>query len=93
VRPLAPDASRLEFAQVKRRHDEVGFLRDMGAEAANVHLLAHSQAAPLKVLRKDARRRTERWLHGAAVKMADLTNRDHTDWVAWQSKNADKQGA
>jgi hypothetical protein len=82
LRPLAPDASRLELAAIKHKHDEGAYLHDMGAEAANVHLVSHSQAASVKALRKDAARRPEGWLHGAAGKMAELTIRDHQEWIA-----------
>jgi hypothetical protein len=80
MRPLAPDAARLELATLKRKHDEHAFLRDMGAETANVHLVSHSDAAPAKALRKDAEKRADDWLHAAAEKMAALTERDHGVW-------------
>jgi hypothetical protein len=82
LRPLAPDTSRVELAAIKHKHDEEAYLHDMGAEAANVHLVSHSQAASAKALRKDAAKRPEGWLHEAAGKMAELTVRDHQEWVA-----------
>jgi hypothetical protein len=81
MRPLAPDATRLELASLKRKHDEAAFLHDMGAEAANVQLVSHSDAAPVKALRKDADKRTGDWLHAAATKMAELTRSDHKEWA------------
>jgi hypothetical protein len=88
VRPLAADAARLELASLKRKHDEGAYLRDMGAEAANVHLVSHSEAASAKAMRKDAHRRMGDWLHVAATKMAALTDGDHAEWTAMQRKAA-----
>jgi hypothetical protein len=93
LRPLAPDASRLELASLKRKHDEAAYLRDMGAEAANIHLVPHSQAAAAKALRKDAHKRADGWLHDAAVKLVESTNRDHTEWVASEREHAQSKGA
>jgi hypothetical protein len=80
IRRLAPDATRLELASLKRRHDERDLLASMGAEAANIHLTPHSAAAPAKAVRKDAARRPAGWLHEAADAMAALTERDHAEW-------------
>jgi hypothetical protein len=82
LRPLAPDAALLELAGLRRKHDEAAFLRSMGAEAANVHLIAHRRAAPAKALRRDAEGRPSDWLHAGATKMAALTERDHAAWRA-----------
>jgi hypothetical protein len=82
LRPLGPDAARLELASLRHKHDEEAFLRDMGAEAANVHLTSHPLAASVKALRKDADGRDEAWLHTAAETMAALTERDHEAWCA-----------
>jgi hypothetical protein len=81
VRPLAPDATRLELGSLKRRHDEADLLRCMGAEAANVHLTPHRAAAALKAVAGDADRRPDGWLHAAAEAMATLTERDHSEWL------------
>jgi hypothetical protein len=69
-------------ARARRKHDEAAFLRDMGAEAANVHLIPHPRAAPAKALRRDAEGRSSDWLHAGATKMAALTERDHAAWRA-----------
>jgi hypothetical protein len=81
VRPLATDATRLELAALEHRHDEGDLLESMGAEAANIHLVRHRAAAPVKALRKDADRRGDRWLHEAADAMAASTERDHAEWL------------
>jgi hypothetical protein len=80
VRPLAPDATRLELTSLKRRHGESQLLENMGAEAANVHMTPHAAAARPKALRKDAEARPDGWLHEAAEAMAALTERDHAEW-------------
>jgi hypothetical protein len=82
VRPLAPDATRLELAAHKRRHDESDLLRSMGAEAANIHLTPHHAAQSLKAVVKDADARPDGWLWKAAQAMAALTERDHAEWSA-----------
>jgi hypothetical protein len=80
LRPLAPDATRLELSSLRRKHDELAVLRSMGAEAANVHLLSHAMAAPSKALAKDDDRRPPGWLHEAAEVMRELTERDFQEW-------------
>ena len=82
LRRLAPDATRLELAALRRKHDEEAFLRSMGAEAANIHLSPYDGTAPAKTLRKDDAARRENWLVDAARTMAELTERDHAEWVA-----------
>lgn len=82
LRPLAPDTARLELASLRRKHDEQAILRSMGAEAANVHLIAHQRAAPVKALLADADSRPEGWLHDAASAMAALTEHDFEMWSA-----------
>jgi Uncharacterized protein conserved in bacteria (DUF2252) len=82
LRPLAPDATRLDLGALRRVHDERAFLHSMGAEAANVHLTGHPSAAAAKALRRDADGRPGGWLHEAADKLAALTERDHAEWRA-----------
>jgi hypothetical protein len=80
VRPLAPDATRLELASLRRKHDEEALLRSMGAEAGNVHLTVHPGASRPAALRRHADRRPPGWLRTAAEKMAALTERDYDVW-------------
>ncbi len=82
LRRLAPDATRLELAALRRKHDEAAFLASMGAEAANVHLVEHPDGAPAKALLEDDRARPAGWLLDAARKMAELTEREHAEWAA-----------
>jgi hypothetical protein len=88
MRPLAPDAARLDLASLKRKHDEAAFLADMGAEAANIHLVSHSDGASPKQLRKDAEKREAGWLLAAARKMAQVTKADHKAWAATMGNQA-----
>jgi hypothetical protein len=81
VRPLAPDATRLELTELRRRHDERAILRSMGAEAANVHLVSHPGAASAGRLRRDVNRRPAGWLIAAARAMASATRKDHAAWA------------
>jgi hypothetical protein len=80
VRPLAPDATRLDLASLRRKHDEEAVLRSTGAEAGNVHLTAHPAASGSAALRRHADRRPADWLRTAAEKMAALTERDYDVW-------------
>jgi hypothetical protein len=80
LRPLAPDATRLELAALRRRHDEAAMLVSMGAEAANVHLTRYPAAATPKAVRADASQRPAGWLHEAAATMATACERDHLEW-------------
>jgi hypothetical protein len=83
VRPLSTDATRLELATLKRRHDERTLLASMGAEAANVHLTEHELSSAAKAVATDCRRRPEGWLLKAAERMASATERD---LVAWRKR-------
>jgi len=80
LRPLAPDATRLDLAALQQKHDEARLLSSMGAEAANVHMTGHSQTAPVERLLRDAASHPPDWLHQAARKMAALTEADHASW-------------
>ena len=88
LRRLAPDATRLELAALRRKHDEAAFLASMGAEAANVHLVKHRDGATAKALLKDDRARPTGWLLDAARTMAELTERDHAEWAAAHRRDA-----
>jgi uncharacterized protein DUF2252 len=80
LRPLAGDATRLELAKLRRKHDERLLLRSMGQESANIHLIPLPEAAPPKAVRRDAEARDEHWLRAAAATMVELTERDYADW-------------
>jgi hypothetical protein len=80
LRPLAPDATRLELASLRRKHRELDLLHCMGAEAANIHLTAVTGAAPTKAIRRDADERDPAWLRAAVDVMAELAEDDHANW-------------
>jgi hypothetical protein len=73
-----------EFSpELRRRVAGVGSLGSRrGAEAANIHLSPYQGTAPPKTLRKDDDARRASWLADAARTMAELTERDHADWLA-----------
>lgn len=80
LRPLAPDATRLELVTLRRRHAAEGLLRSMGEEAANVHLVAVPGAAAPKAIRKDEEFRGEDWLADAGAKLVEAVKADYTEW-------------
>jgi hypothetical protein len=80
LRPLAPDATRLELASLRRKHNELELLHSMGSEAANVHLTSVSGAAAPKAVRRDDAARDSGWLRAAAEAMAKLAADDHATW-------------
>jgi hypothetical protein len=82
LRPLAPDATRLELARLRRKHEESLLLNSMGQEAANIHLIALREAAPPKAIRRDDQGREENWLRQAAATMVTLTESDYAEWCA-----------
>ncbi len=84
VRPLAPDATRLELATLKRRHDERALLASMGAEAASVHLTEHELSSAAQAAVADCR---------AAEALAAESGRPdgartERDLVAWRKRVA-----
>lgn len=81
LRPLAPDATCLSLASLRRKHSEGDLLRSMGREAANIHLIALSGAAPAKSIRRDHEARPEDWLRSAADTMVKLTEDDFAEWA------------
>ncbi len=91
LRRLAPDATRLELGALRRKHDEAAFLASMGAEAANIHLVRHTGGSAAKALLKDDRGRPSGWLLAAARTMAELTERDHAEWLAAKPQAAPAQ--
>jgi hypothetical protein len=80
LRPLAPDATRLELASLRRKHNETALLHSMGAETANIHLTALTGAAPAKAVRRDDDARDPAWLRAAVEVMFKLTEDDHAAW-------------
>jgi hypothetical protein len=80
LRPLAPDATRLELAKLRRKHDHVALVRSMGEEAANIHLVPSQGAAAPKALRRDDERRGEDWLRPAVETMVAAVKVDYGEW-------------
>jgi Uncharacterized protein conserved in bacteria (DUF2252) len=80
LRSLAPDATRLELAGLRRRHDAQSLLHSMGAEAANIHLVSAPGAAAAKAVRRDDEGRGADWLRPAAEVMAASVKADYQDW-------------
>jgi hypothetical protein len=80
LRPLAPDATRLELASLRRKHSEIDLLHSMGSEAANIHLISVSGAAPAKAVRRDDAARDAAWLRAAVTTMSRLVEDDFKAW-------------
>jgi Uncharacterized protein conserved in bacteria (DUF2252) len=80
LRPLAPDATRLELASLCSAHDESAILHSMGQEAANIHLIALREAAPAKAVRRDETGRDPGWLRAGVAAMVELTEGDYRAW-------------
>jgi hypothetical protein len=80
LRPLAPDATRLELASLRRKHRELDLLHSMGAETANIHLTALRGAAPAKAVLRDDDARDPAWLRAAVDLFAKLTESDYESW-------------
>jgi uncharacterized protein (DUF2252 family) len=76
VRRLAPDCSRIELTDLPQVRDEERLLRAMGWEIANVHLGARRAG-----IRTDLKARPARWLRDAAVRMADVVEKEWRQWV------------
>lgn len=77
LRRIGPHCSRIELADFPKRPDELRILRAMGRETANVHL---GSASAISAVRRDLKRRGERWLHAAARTMADAVIKDWKEW-------------
>ncbi|HUB94710.1 MAG TPA: DUF2252 family protein [Stellaceae bacterium] len=78
LRRIGPHCSRISLADFPKIRNERHILRAMGHETANVHF---GSPDALPAIRRDLKRRGGRWLHEAAVKMADATL---ADWRAWR---------
>ena len=78
LRRLAPHCTRIELGDFPQRRDERLLLDAMGRETANVHL---GSPAAIAAVRDDLKRRSTRWLHDAALRMAEATT---ADWRAWR---------
>lgn len=91
LRALHPDSARLELAETPPGDLNREVLHAMGAEAANVHLVAVRGAAPVKALRRDDETRGEGWLLSAAEAVAASARDDHREWCNRQLL-ADRQG-
>jgi uncharacterized protein (DUF2252 family) len=82
LRPLAPEATSLELASLRRKHSEIDLLHSMGAETANIHLTSVTGAAAPKTIRRDDEARDPAWLRAAVETMATLTEDDYAAWCA-----------
>jgi len=79
LRRLGPHCSKIELADFPRRRAHLIILKAMGRETANVHLGSPDAVA---AIRRDLKRRKGRWLHDAAVRMAEATL---VEWREWRS--------
>jgi hypothetical protein len=77
IRRLAPDSSRIEIASLPKRRDEGRLLRQMGWEAANIHLGTRGAGRAISI---DLARRKQGWLRDAATRMARRLRADWKDW-------------
>jgi hypothetical protein len=73
IRRLSPDSNPIDIQTLPKHRDEHMILQAMGSEAANVHLGTKRQTA--NILR-DLRKRKTNWLRDAAVRMAEVVERD-----------------
>ena len=73
IRRLSPDSNPIDIQTLPKHRDEELLLTAMGSEAANVHLGTKGQAR--KIL-KDLKMRKRTWLQDAAVRMAQLLEKD-----------------
>jgi hypothetical protein len=80
LRRLGPHCSAIELADYPARRDERRLLKAMGRETGNIHLGSPDAIA---AIRRDLRRRTKRWLHEAAARMAEATL---TEWKEWRAR-------
>jgi hypothetical protein len=82
IRRLAPDCSRIELGSLPKRRDEGRLLKQMGWEAANIHLGTRGAARSIGI---DLARRKQGWLRDAATRMGRRLRADWKDWRAAQS--------
>ncbi len=82
VRRLAPDCSRIDLASLPKRRDEGRLLKQMGWEAANIHLGTRGAARTVGI---DLARRKQGWLRDAATRMGRRLRADWKDWRAAQA--------
>jgi hypothetical protein len=78
LRRLGPHCSRIELSDFPRRRDELRILHAMGHETANVHFGTPSAISAIK---RDLKRRGNRWLLESAKVMADAMLED---WKTWR---------
>ncbi len=80
LRALQADATRLELCEAAPGRISAEVLHAMGAEAANIHLVAIRGAAPVKTLRRHDGDRGAGWLAPAAETIAEAARADHREW-------------
>jgi hypothetical protein len=78
LRRIGPHCSRISLADFPKVRNERHILHAMGHETANVHF---GTPDALPAIRRDLKRRGNRWLHEAASRMAEATLKD---WRAWR---------
>ena len=81
VRRIGPHCGRIELAQFPKKRDERLILRDMGRDAANLHLATSDQR---KTVLRDLTQRGPDWLLKAAQAMAKATEQDWESFRASQ---------
>ena len=79
LRRLAPHCTRIELGDFPKLRDERHILKAMGAETANVHF---GTPSALPHIRRDLKRRGNKWLHEAAHKMAANVRAEWREWRA-----------
>jgi hypothetical protein len=78
LRRLAPNCLAIELADFPKKRNEQQVLTAMGRETGNVHL---GTPSALAAVRRDLKRRSDRWLREAAATMTKATL---ADWKAWR---------
>ena len=73
IRRLSPDSNPIDIQTLPKHSDEEMLLNAMGCEAANVHLGTKSQT---KNILADLKKRKRGWLEDAAVRMANILEKD-----------------
>jgi hypothetical protein len=73
IRRLSPDSNPIDIQELPKHSDEEMLLHEMGSESANVHLGTKGQS---KRILKDLKKRKQDWLQDAAVRMAEVLEKD-----------------
>jgi hypothetical protein len=76
IRRIAPDARKLDLADVARDGRGSALLEAMAADLAAIHVAS----ASVKRIQKDLARRTSGWLASAATQAEEIVRADLEDW-------------